>query len=99
MAKGPRGREVLAAACALTLVSSGPARAGPKTPSAPDWRTPAESADYATTPRDAETIAYARRLRAAAPRQVRLETFGRSGEGRDLFILVVSKDGVFDPAA
>src|SRR2546428_6335020 len=101
MANGPRvSRSALAAGCALALVSSGTIRAQSTRTTPPgDWRTPAERSDYATTSRDAETIAYARRLQAAAPGQVRLEAFGRSGEGRDLFILVVSKDGVFDPAA
>ena len=100
MASGPGGRNALAAACAMALLAAGPIQAQPKkTAPAGDWRTPAEISDYATTPRDAETIAYARRLQAAAPGQVRLETFGRSGEGRNLFILVVSKDGVFDPTA
>jgi hypothetical protein len=44
-------------------------------------------------------MAYLRRLAAAAPRQVRLERFGRSGQGRDLWAVVVSRDGVFDPDA
>src|SRR5439155_2203124 len=100
MASGGGGRNALAAACVMALLAAGPIQSRPKkTAPAGDWRTPAEISDYATTPRDAETIAYARRLQAAASGQVRLETFGRSGEGRDLFILVVSKDGVFDPAA
>ena len=68
-------------------------------PRAPAWRTPAEAVDFRTTPRYAETLAYARRLVAAAPRQLRLETFGKTGEGRDLVVVVASKDGVFDPAA
>src|SRR5881296_2649485 len=100
MASGPGVRSALAAACAIALLAAGPIQSqSKKTPPSGDWRTPAEKSDYATTPRDAETTAYARRLQAAAPGQVRLETFGRSGEGRDLFILVVSKDGVFDPPA
>src|SRR5437773_2718582 len=101
MARGPRvSRSALAAGCALLLVSSGTIRAqSTRTPPPGDWRTPAERSDYATTPRDAETIAYARRVVAAAPRQARVLFRSRSGEGRDLFILVVSKDGVFDPAA
>ena len=103
-----RGRRVpLAAACVLALLPAGPTGARPGQPAAEsgrhapqaDWRTPAERSDYRETPRYDETIAYARRLAAAAPRQVRLETFGRSGEGRDLVMVIVSKDGVFDPEA
>src|SRR5262245_38621587 len=48
---------------------------------ATDWTTPAEATGYTTTPRFAETLAYARRLVAAAPRRLRLETFGKRGEG------------------
>lgn len=65
----------------------------------PDWRTPAEINDYRTTPDYAETVAYLERIAAAAPAQVRIENFGKTGEGRDLKIVIVSKDGVFDPAA
>ena len=64
-----------------------------------DWQTPAERSGYATTPRYDETIAYLRRIAAAAPGQVRIATFGKTGEGRDLVIAVASRDGVFDPEA
>ncbi|MGH9649918.1 MAG: M14 family metallopeptidase, partial [Terriglobales bacterium] len=64
-----------------------------------DWRTPAEISDYRTTPRYDETMAYVRRVAAGAPQQVRIETFGRTDEGRDLIAVIVSKDGLFDPAA
>ncbi len=63
------------------------------------WLTPAEKSRYRTTPDYDETMAYVRRVAAAAPRQVKLEAFGRTDEGRDLVAVVVSKDGVFDPAA
>lgn len=96
-----RGRRVpLAAACVLALLPAGPMGApADMMGAAADWRTPAEKSDYRETPRYDETIAYVRRLAAAAPRQVRIETFGRSGEGRDLVMVVASKDGVFDPEA
>ncbi len=64
-----------------------------------DWRTPAERSEYRTTPDYAETVAYLERLIAAHPGQLRMENFGTTGEGRDLKIVVASKDGVFDPAA
>lgn len=63
------------------------------------WPTPAEKSCYATTPDYAETMAYLRRVQEAAPGQVRIEAFGKTGEGRELDIVVVSRDGVFDPAA
>jgi murein tripeptide amidase MpaA len=65
----------------------------------PDWRTPTEISDYKTTPDYSETVAYLERLAAAAPSQVKIENFGKTGEGRDLKIVIASKDGVFDPAA
>ena len=63
-----------------------------------DWLTPAERVGYRTTPDYAETLDYLERIAAKFPDQVRIETFGRSGEGRDLKIVIVSKDGAFDPA-
>jgi hypothetical protein len=42
---------------------------------------------------------YVRRIARAAPRQVKLENFGKTGEGRALVAVVVSRDGVFSPAA
>jgi murein tripeptide amidase MpaA len=72
---------------------------GIRAQAAPDWHTPAEASDYRATPEYAETIAYLERIAAAAPGQVRIENFGKTGEGRDLKIVIASKDGVFDPAA
>ncbi len=63
------------------------------------WTTPAEASCYRTTPRYDETMAYVQRVAAAAPPQVKVETFGKTGEGRDLVAVIVSKDGIFDPAA
>jgi hypothetical protein len=63
-----------------------------------EWATPAEASNYQTTPNYAETMAYLRRVAAAAPQQVRIESFGKTGEGRDLYIVIASRDGEFDPA-
>ena len=64
-----------------------------------DWLTPAEKSNYQTTPDYADTMAYLRRVAAAAPGEVKIQPFGESGEGRELDIVIASKDGVFDPAA
>jgi murein tripeptide amidase MpaA len=94
------GRRALAALGSLAILAAFEARFDWTAPrSAEDWRTPAERSGYRTTPRYDETLAYLRRVAAAAPRRVRIETFGKTGEGRDLHIVVVSGDGVFDPAA
>ena len=63
------------------------------------WQTPAEKSCYATTPDYDDTMAYLRRVQAAVPGQVKIEGFGRTGEGRELDIVIASRDGVFDPAA
>ena len=64
-----------------------------------DWATPAEKADYRTTPNYDETMAYLRRVAAAAPKQVKLVSFGKTGEGRDLWAVIVSKDRIFRATA
>jgi Zinc carboxypeptidase len=63
-----------------------------------DWRTPAEFTDYRSTPRYEETMAYVRRIVEAAPKQVRVEIFGKTPQGRDLVAAILSRDGEFDPA-
>ena len=68
-------------------------------PAPDDWQTPAEKSAFAKTPSYDETMAYLRRVAAAAPGQVRIEIFGKTGEGRDLVAVIASKDGVFDPDA
>jgi len=65
----------------------------------PRAATPAEADCYRTTPDYAATMAYLREVAKVAPRQVRIEPFGKTGEGRELDIVIVSKDGIFDPAA
>jgi len=64
-----------------------------------DWRTPAEIAGYRTTPDYAGTVAYIERLALAHPGQIRIENFGETGQGRELKIVIASKDGVFEPEA
>ncbi len=68
-------------------------------PAGDAWRTPAELSDYRTTPDYAETVGYLERIASAYPETVRIEDFGRTGEGRDLKVVVASRDGVFDPEA
>ena len=63
-----------------------------------DWATPAEASGYRTTPDYDATMAYLQRIASAAPGQVRIEPFGKTGAGRELDIVIASRDGVFDPA-
>ncbi len=64
----------------------------------PEWLTHAEKTDYRETPRYDATIEYAKRLAEASP-LIRYETFGKSGEGRDLALLIAAEDGTFTPEA
>jgi hypothetical protein len=89
---------LLVAACALLSFAQGSKTSVTRTSAPPDWRTPAEISGYRTTPNYADTFAYIHRLAKAAPKQVKLETFGKTAEGRDLVAVIISKDGVFDPA-
>ena len=73
--------------------------AAAKCPAVDEWSTPSEKTCYRTTPRYDETMQYVHRLAQAAPKQIRLEVFGKTGQGRDLVAMIVSRDGQFDPAA
>src|SRR6185312_7785207 len=63
-----------------------------------EWATPAELTDYRETPRYEQTIDYCQRL-AAASSSIQYASFGSSGEGRDLPLLIGSEDGTFTPEA
>ncbi|HEV3469996.1 MAG TPA: M14 family metallopeptidase [Pyrinomonadaceae bacterium] len=81
------------------VILAGAAHAqGPPPPVPAAWRTHAEKTDYRETPTLEETLSFARRLAAASP-WVRVTTFGRSGEGRALALVVAAKGGTLSPAA
>jgi len=60
------------------------------------WITPAEAANFETTPSYAETRRWLERLVAASP-LLRIESFGRTPQGRDLYAVVASKPGRSKP--
>jgi murein tripeptide amidase MpaA len=60
------------------------------------WATPAERARFERTPRYDETVAYLKRLVTAAP-ELRLVSLGKSPEGRDIWMVVASKERAFSP--
>jgi hypothetical protein len=62
------------------------------------WITPSERDDLKTTPRYDETVAYLQRLVKAAP-QLKLVSLGRSAEGRDVWMVIASKERAFTPEA
>ncbi len=63
-----------------------------------EWLTPTERTDFRKTPRYAETVAYCQKL-ADASDLVHYTSFGKSGEGRDLPLLILAKDGLLTPNA
>jgi hypothetical protein len=64
-----------------------------------NWTTPAEASHFRTTPSYADTVAYLKRLAAAAPDTLHVETFGTTPEGRPMVVVVAARDGDFTPAA
>jgi murein tripeptide amidase MpaA len=71
------------------------AAAGPQTDS---WLTYYEQSGCTRTPRYDETITYCRRL-ATASSWVRYISFGTSPQGRELPLVILSRDRAFTPAA
>jgi hypothetical protein len=67
-------------------------------PASDPWATPAEKEGLLRTPRYGETVAWLRRLVAQAP-ELRLVSIGRSPEGRDIWMVVASREGARTPAA
>ncbi len=70
-----------------------------QTPNVPaEWHTYAEQTGYRETPRYDATIDYAKRLDRASA-LIKYETFGKSGEGRELPLLIATEGETFSPEA
>lgn len=67
-------------------------------PAGDPWITPSEKDGLRTTPRYDETVAYLKRLVAASP-NLKMVSLGRSGEGRDVWMVIASKQRAFTPEA
>jgi murein tripeptide amidase MpaA len=63
-----------------------------------EWQTHSEKTNYRETPNYDETMAYASRLAAASP-LIRFTSFGQSGEGRELPLLIATEAKTFTPEA
>jgi murein tripeptide amidase MpaA len=63
-----------------------------------DWLTPAEASGYRHTPDYEATLSYLHRLERASS-WIRVTSFGKSGQGRDLPLVIVSRDRAFTPEA
>ncbi len=62
------------------------------------WATPAEQAGLLRTPSYADTVDWLKKLVARAP-ELRMVSLGISAEGRDIWMVVASREGTADPAA
>lgn len=83
----------------LLLVGSSYAFSQGGPPAEPsDWATDAERSGYTRTPRYRKTISFSKRLATASP-MVEYRAFGKSGEGRDLPLLIADRDREFSPSA
>ncbi|MGB9665240.1 MAG: M14 family metallopeptidase, partial [Ignavibacteria bacterium] len=60
------------------------------------WKTYFEKSNYLETPRYEETMEYFRKFEKHSP-YVKMFSIGKSAEGRDIFVLIVSKDKAFTP--
>src|SRR5262247_1941596 len=60
------------------------------------WKTRAEKSDYRLTSDYEETMRFCGLLEARS-RWIKIVSFGRSGQGRDLKLMIVSKDRAFTP--
>jgi murein tripeptide amidase MpaA len=85
-------------AALLILFHSKTMSQNPMPPVPPEWLTHAEKTDYRETPRYDATIEYSRRLDQAS-RLIKYESFGKSGEGRDLPLLLAAEGETFTPEA
>jgi len=90
----------MAAILLLLLFSAAPRTVFAQSPSPPvpsEWQTVAERTGYRKTPRYAETGEYARRLDRASG-DIRYQSFGKSGENRDLPLVIAATNRTFTPA-
>ncbi len=63
-----------------------------------EWLTYYEKSGFKGTPRYDETISYCKRLDQASP-WITYTTFGTSPQGRKLPLLIIDKNGYFDPSS
>lgn len=65
-------------------------------PAGDPWITPAEAAGFRTSPRYEDVRSWLEKLAKASP-LIRVESFGKTGEGRDLLMVRASKGGSGKP--
>lgn len=60
------------------------------------WKTHFEKSNYLETPRYDETMNYFRKFERHSP-YAKMISIGKSAEGRDIYVLIVSKEKAFTP--
>lgn len=60
------------------------------------WKTYFEKSNYLETPRYKETIDYFRKIEKHSP-YAKMISIGKSAEGRDIYVLIVSREKAFNP--
>lgn len=63
------------------------------------WITPAEAGDFKFSPSYEETVAWLRRLVDASPQTLKMISLGKTPQGRDIWMVIASKEGAFTPDA
>lgn len=63
----------------------------------PAWQTTAEKTDYKKTSTYDEAVAFSKKLAAASKGLVVYKSYGKSGEGRDMPLLIAASGGAFTP--
>jgi hypothetical protein len=95
----PRAAYTLASVTLLLLLLASNAMSQSESSNVPpEWRTKAEETNYQRTSTYAEAIAYCQKLDKASDLIV-YQTYGKSGEGRDLPLLIAASDKAFTPQA
>ena len=88
----------LSLSLAVTLAAPADTASRPSSPLPLYWQTRAEKSGYRLTPDYDETMRYAHQLEGGT-RWIDVQSYGTSGQGRPLPLIVVSKDRAFTPAA
>lgn len=87
---------MLALACGFVFIATGYSQSGHGN-IPPAWQTTAEKTDYKKTSTYDEAVAYSKKLAAASKGLVVYKSYGKSGEGRDMPLLIAASNGAFTP--
>jgi zinc carboxypeptidase len=92
----PPAQAPAAAPAGATVAAAAAAGATPDSAISLYWRTKAERSGYHQTPDYDETVRFCRQIEAGS-RWVKVTSYGTSGQGRELPLVIVSRDRAFTP--